>query len=235
MMSDILLINPPIVDYDYQKGRISAKVANINSEQGHQIKDAILDWADTHLPAEQSVTVTGTTLLALKTNDHLIKNLAYSFLLAFVVIFFSMMVLFRSFRLAALSILPNILPLVVAGGFMGLVGIKLQVTTAMTFAIAFGIAVDDTIHILARFRQEFRRDNGHYRPALRETLMTTGKAIISTTLVLLLGFSVLLLSTFVPQFRFGLIAGVILLVALLASITLLPVLITLARPKIKDW
>ena len=223
-----------LVNLDYSKGRVSARLRNIDSDQGDQIKASILAWADEHLPPDQQVDITGTTLLALKTNDHLVKNLTYSFILAFVIIFISMIWLFKSFRLAALSILPNILPLLVVGGFMGIVGIKLRPTTAMTFAIAFGIAVDDTIHILARFRQEFKRNRGHYRPALQDTLLTTGKAVISTTGVLFLGFSVLLFSDFVPQYQFGALAGLILLIALLASITLLPVLITLARPKLKE-
>jgi hydrophobe/amphiphile efflux-3 (HAE3) family protein len=222
-----------LIDFSYGKARISARVANINSDQGDYLKGTIQDWAQKSLPPDQQVIVTGTTLLALKTNKHLVNNLIYSFILAFIIIFISMMLLFRSFRLAALSILPNILPLLVVGGFMGFVGIKLRPTTAMTFAIAFGIAVDDTIHILARFRQEFKRNQGHYRPALRETLLTTGKAIISTTGVLFLGFSVFMLSRFVPQFHFGTLASLILLIALLASITLLPVLITLVRPKLR--
>ena len=223
-----------LVDFSYGKARISARVANINSDEGEYLKKTILEWAQQALPPDHRVTVTGTTLLALKTNQHLVNSLVYSFILAFVIIFISMMLLFRSFRLAALSILPNILPLLVVGGFMGFVGIKLRPTTAMTFAIAFGIAVDGTIHILARFRQEFKRNRGHYRPALRETLLTTGKAVISTTGVLFLGFSVLMLSRFVPQFHFGTLASLILLIALLACITLLPVLITLARPKLKE-
>lgn len=222
-----------LVDFSYVKARISARVANINADEGEYIKGAIQDWAQKALPSDLRVIVTGTTLLALKTNEHLVNNLVYSFILAFIIIFISMMLLFRSFRLAALSILPNILPLLVVGGFMGFVGIKLRPTTAMTFAIAFGIAVDGTIHILARFRQEFKRNQGHYRPALRETLLTTGKAVISTTGVLFLGFSVFMLSRFVPQFHFGTLASLILLIALLASITLLPVLITLARPRLK--
>jgi hydrophobe/amphiphile efflux-3 (HAE3) family protein len=222
-----------LVNFDYSRGRVSARVRNIDSDQGEDIKAAILAWAWEHLPPGQQVIVTGTTLLALKTNDHLVKNLTYSFALAFIIIFISMILLFKSIRLAALSILPNVLPLLVVGGFMGLAGIKLRPTTAMTFAIAFGIAVDDTIHILARFRQEFKRNQGRYRPALRHTLLTTGKAVISTTAVLYLGFSVLLFSDFVPQYQFGALAGLILLIALLASITLLPVLINLARPKLK--
>ncbi len=239
LIGDLIALNADesvesLVDFDYSKGRISARVQNINSEQGNHIKTAIQEWATENLPPDQEVIVTGATLLALKTNDHLVESLCYSFLLASFVIFVSMMLLFRSFRLAALSIFPNILPLVAVGGVMGFTGIKLRPTTAMTFVIAFGIAVDDTIHILARFRQEFKRNKGHYRPALRDTLLTTGKAIISTTTVLFLGFSVFLFSTFVPQFQFGILAGLILLIALLASITLLPVLITLARPRLKE-
>ncbi|MCK4577748.1 MAG: MMPL family transporter [Candidatus Marinimicrobia bacterium] len=222
-----------LVDFNYSKGRISARIRNIRSDQANRIKGAVMDWAGTYLPDGQSIQLTGATLLALKTNDHLVKNLTYSFLFAFLIIFISMMFLFKSVRLAGLSIFPNILPLLAAGGFMGFAGIELRPTTAMTFAIAFGIAVDNTIHFLARFRQEFERNEGHYRPAIRQTLVTTGKAIISTTAVLLLGFSVLLLSRFVPQFEFSLIAGLILTVALLASITLLPVLVTLARPRLR--
>ncbi len=222
-----------LVDFAYSQGRVSARVQNINHEQADRIKLAIREWAAANLPPEQTVSITGAILLALKTNDHLVKNLSYSFLLAFVIIFISMIILFRSVRLAALSIFPNVLPLLAAAGFMGYTGIELRPTTAMTFAIAFGIAVDNTIHFLARFRQEFEHNGGHYRPAIRDTLHTTGKAIISTTAVLLLGFSVLLLSNFVPQFHFSLIASLILTVALLTSITLLPVLITLARPKLR--
>ncbi|MFC1543468.1 RND family transporter [Candidatus Neomarinimicrobiota bacterium] len=223
-----------LVDFDYQKGRISARVRNIDSKQGENIRAAVMGWAEGNLPPDQEVTVTGTTLLALKTNDHLVESLVYSFILAFVVIFISMMLLFRSIRLAALSILPNILPLLAVAGFMGLAGIKLRPTTAMIFAIAFGIAVDDTIHILARFRQEFQLYQGHYRPALRDTLLTTGKAVISTTAVLSLGFIVFLFSDFIPQVQFGILAGMILIIALLASITLLPVLITLVRPRLRQ-
>ncbi|MCH7938380.1 MAG: MMPL family transporter [Candidatus Marinimicrobia bacterium] len=222
-----------LVNFTYSDGRISARVENINHQQANHIKEAIHNWAAANLPPDQAVSITGATLLALKTNEHLVKNLTYSFFLAFVIIFISMIILFRSVKLAGLSIFPNVLPLLAAAGFMGYAGIELRPTTAMTFVIAFGIAVDNTIHFLARFRQEFERNDGHYRLAIRTTLHTTGKAIISTTVVLLLGFSVLLLSNFVPQYQFSLIASVILTVALLASITLLPVLITLARPTLR--
>ena len=215
---------------DFSAGRISARVSNIPSVRAEEIKSAVGAWARENLPPGHTVSLTGATLLALRTNDQLVRSMTYSFMLAFIVIFASMTALFKSLKLAALSVLPSVLPLVIVAGIMGLSGIKLRPTTAMIFAIAFGIAVDDTIHFIARFRQEIRRLNGNYRAAITETMLTTGKAIISTTVVLLLGFSVLLFSRFIPQFQFGLLAGLILLIALLASITLLPILIMLVRP-----
>ena len=219
--------DPPL-----RKGRISARVGNIHSEQADELQAAIAGWAGNHLPAGQSVQITGTTFLALRTNDHIVRSMTSSFMLAFLIILSAMTLLFRSLRLALLSVLPNVLPILAVAGFMGLVGIKLRPTTVMIFAVAFGIAVDDTIHFLVRFRQELTRLGGQYRAAVAETLVTTGKALISTTAVLLLGFSVLLFSKFLPQFQFGLLAGLVLLIALLASVTLLPVLLLAFRPRV---
>ena len=143
-----------------------------------------------------------------------------------------MVILFKSFRLAMLSILPNIIPLMFAGGLMGYLGIKLRPSTAMTFSIALGIAVDDTIHFLSRFRQEFKK-SGDYYGAISRTLLTTGKAIISTTIILSLGFFVLVFSKFVPNHEFGILATIILIVALGGSLILLPVLIILVKPKLR--
>ena len=97
-------------------------------------------------------------------------------MIAFVVIFISMLILFRSTKLALISMIPNIIPLLLIAGVMGLFHIKLRPTTAMTFAVAFGIAVDDTIHFLARFRQELFASHGKYRLANEKTLFTTGKS-----------------------------------------------------------
>ena len=115
---------------------------------------------------------------------------------------------------------------------MGLLGIKLRPSTAMTFSIALGIAVDNTIHFLARFRQEYmeKRD---YAAAVSETLLTTGKAIISTGVILALGFFVLYFSTFVPNHEFGILATIIIVTAASASLILLPILILQVRPVLR--
>ena len=119
-----------------------------------------------------------------------------------------------------------------AAAVMGFQDIKLRPTTAMTFAIALGIAVDDTIHFLARFRQEYAISYD-IKKSIKRTLETTGKAIISTTLVLSLGFAVLIFSDLMPNHEFGILATIILIVALFGSIFLLPALLLVFKPKLK--
>ena len=120
----------------------------------------------------------------------------------------------------------------IAGGLMGYIGIKLRPSTAMTFSIALGIAVDNTIHFLARFRQEYKL-SGDYEKAVSETLLTTGKAIISTGVILSLGFLVLYFSEFVPNHEFGLLATIIIIAAVCGSLILLPVLILQINPTLR--
>jgi predicted RND superfamily exporter protein len=201
-------------------------------EQAMQIRDEILQKGNKIFGDIVDIKVTGSTLLALSTNRHLVKNLTFSFIIAFVIIFLSMVLLFRSFRLALISVLPNIIPLMIAGGMMGLLGIKLRPSTAMTFSIALGIAVDNTIHFLARFRQEYKV-TGDYTESVSETLLTTGKAIISTGVILALGFFVLYFSEYVPNHEFGILATIIIVTAASASLILLPVLILQIRPVIR--
>ena len=221
-----------LVDDDLTKTRISARVKNINSETAEhivrllKIESARLFGEDIH------VIITGSTLLALHTSKYLVKNLTTSFMLAFIIIFISMIFLFKSIRLSILSVLPTIIPLMAAGGIMGFMGIKLRPSTAMTFAIALGIAVDDTIHFLARFRQEYMK-TGDVPGSVTQTLLTTGKAIISTTIILSLGFMVMIFSEFVPNHEFGILATIVLLIALAGSLVLLPVLINYLNPRFK--
>ena len=181
------------------------------------------------LNLENDINITGSTLLALKMNQYLVKSLLSSFILAFIIIFVSMNILFKSFKLSLVSILPNFIPLLFAGAVMGFSGIELRPATAMTFSIALGIAVDDTIHFLSRFRSEYKKNESHEN-ATNSTILTTGRAIISTTITLGMGFIVLLFSSFKPNFEFGILATIILIIALISSLVLLPVLINLIKP-----
>ena len=221
-----------LLNDDYSKTRISCRISDLPFDRGMQIRDEILTAGKALFGDNVVITVTGSTLLALSTGRHLVKNLTTSFIIAFVIIFLSIVFLFKSFRLSLLAILPNIIPLMIAGGLMGYLGIKLRPSTAMTFAIALGIAVDNTIHFLARFRQEFK-ESGNYEKAVSETLLTTGKAIISTGVILSLGFFVLYFSEFVPNHEFGLLATIIIITAVCGSLILLPVLILQVKPTLR--
>jgi len=172
--------------------------------------------------------------LALKMNRYLIKSLLNSFIIAFIVIFISMNILFRSLKLSLVSIIPNVIPLLFAGAVMGFFGIELRPATAMTFSIALGIAVDDTIHFLSRFRSEFILSKSHEK-ATTTTILTTGRAIIGTSITLGMGFLVLLFSNFKPNFEFGILATIILMVALISSLVLLPALINIIKPLEKSY
>ena len=217
---------------DLKTVRFSGRMSNIKAQEAQEIKREVNRLANEYFGKEVNVSVTGSTFLALKTADHLVYNLTNSFGLAFLIIFISMVILFRSVRLSLIAVLPNVIPLMLAAAVMGFQDIKLRPTTAMTFAIALGIAVDDTIHFLARFRQEFAKNN-NIKLAIKNTLLTTGKAIISTTIVLSLGFAVLYFSELMPNHEFGILATIILVVALIGSIFLLPALLILFNPKIK--
>ena len=132
--------------------------------------------------------------------------------------------LFRNLRLALVAIVPNIFAAGLVLGLMGWLGIALDLMTITIAAISIGIAVDDTIHYLHRYRSEFQEDR-NYRDSVTRAHATIGRALFYTTLTITLGFSILTLSSFVPTIYFGLFTGIAMLTALAADLTLLPLLI----------
>ena len=220
-------IGTNLFNSDSTKYRITCRVGNIRSKVADSLKVEVQSIFDEVFKGgNQEVLISGSTLLALRTQGFLIRDLTTSFILAFIIIFISMVILFRSIRLSLISILPTIIPLVAAAAIMGFSGIKLRPSTAMTFSIALGIAVDDTIHFLARFRQELRKTKD-VGVAVSNSILSTGKAIIGTTLVLCMGFFTLYFSELVPNHEFGILATIILIIALISSLLLLPVLLNL--------
>ncbi len=138
-------------------------------------------------------------------------------------------ILFRSIRVALIAILPSLLSSLVVLGVMGLGGIPLDVMTITIVAIGTGIAVDDTIHYLHRFRRELEHD-GDYLKSMHRCHTSIGNAMYFTTLAITLGFSVLAFSNFVPSILFGLLTALAMVMALIASLTLLPRLLLVLRP-----
>lgn len=139
------------------------------------------------------------------------------------------MVLFRSLKIALIAIFPNLLSIGVVLGFMGWMKIPLDMMTITIAAISVGIAVDDTIHYLHRFRREFKKD-GDYLSTMHRCHGSIGYAMYYTSLTIIIGFSILVLSNFIPTIYFGLLTGLAMLIALLAALTLLPQLIVWIKP-----
>jgi predicted RND superfamily exporter protein len=139
------------------------------------------------------------------------------------------LVLFRSLKISLIAIFPNLLSVGTVLGFMGWSGIPLDMMTITIAAISVGIAVDDTIHYIHRFRREFARD-GHYLATMHRCHGSIGFAMYYTSVTIIIGFSILVLSNFIPSIYFGVLTVLAMVFALLAALTLLPQLIVLIRP-----
>jgi predicted RND superfamily exporter protein len=138
-------------------------------------------------------------------------------------------VLFRSLRIAIIAIFPNLLAISCVLGIMGWLNIPLDMMTITIAAIGVGLAVDDTIHYLHRFKHEIETE-GSYRAALHRSHDSIGRAIYYTTVTLVIGFSILSLSNFVPTMYFGLLTVLVITTALFASLTVLPQLLIVTKP-----
>jgi len=175
------------------------------------------------------VRVTGGSMVAARALSKLVEDMMMSLATAFLVITLLMMVLLKSLRIGLLSMLPNVLPLVIILGVMGWVGIPIRTSTALIFSVALGVAVNDTIHFLTRYREELF-ECGDREEAVKRTLLSTGRAIIFTSLLLICGFGVMMTTRFVGIFQMGLLGAVALFSALLGDLLILPVCLGVFRP-----
>ena len=221
-----------LINSDLTKLRIASQIKDIDSRRSAEIEKELNTYIASVIPEGITAEVTGTAFLALRTNNYLVKNLLGSFLVALIIITFLMIVLFRSVKMAFISILPNIIPMMVMAAVLGFLQIPLRPATAMTFAVAFGIAVDDTLHYLIRYRMELSKQ--HYRQANDSTMLGTGIAMMSTTAILSAGFLVLILSQFTPTVEFGMLSVITIITALIGDLTFLPALLSQIKPKIKN-
>jgi predicted RND superfamily exporter protein len=212
------------ITYDETRCRVTARMLDVGSRQTGVILSDLENFIKTDLPPEYDVRVTGTSRLITSVNRLVSYDLVNSLALAFVVVSILMALLFRSLRWVILSLIPNVVPLLIIAGTMGYLGIRLRSTTAAVFSVAFGIAVDDTIHFLSRLKLEMN-EGYSLEEAAQSSLLHTGKAIVFTSLLLIVGFGSLLISEFRSSFEFGLLSMLTILSALLADLYLLPVLI----------
>ncbi|MBL51300.1 MAG: hypothetical protein CMG57_05020 [Candidatus Marinimicrobia bacterium] len=202
--------------------RITGLIEDKTSNEMKQIYTKLDSLSDI-FSEKVSIDYTGTTVVALNTNDYLVQALVNSLGLALIFISIIMAIMFRTNSILFASLVTNLIPIFSVLGILAWLGISIRPPTAMTFAVALGIAVDDSLHFLLRYRRELR--NGLNRVnAIKATIIHTGSALLITTSILVAGFSVLLLSAFLPTYQFGLLSAVMVGTALLCDLTLLPAL-----------
>ena len=187
------------------------------------LRDIITEYAGSHLPKGVDLQVTGFGIVISASSRQLTAGQVKSLSITMAVIFCIMLVLFLSYKVGLVAIIPNFFPIVVNFGIMGWLGIELSMATSLIASVAIGLAVDDTIHYMVRFNREFRIDLDEKR-ALTTTLTQIGRPIIYTTLTIGLGFSILMFSSFSPTAVFGAMMVITLFAALVGDLILLPIL-----------
>lgn len=213
-----------------QKTRISTTVKDIGSIKMYELIDSVTkDINEVFDTAKYDVTITGTTQMFIRGNEYLIDNLLESLAIAFLVIALIMGFLFRSVRMVLISLVPNILPLIMVAGVMGYWGIPLKPSTALVFGVAFGIAVDDSIHFLARFRLA-RKLGDSVEQAVSNSYKDTGVSMIYTSIILFFGFVIFTASSFGGTKALGLLTSMTLGIAMFSNLVLLPALLITFSP-----
>ena len=214
------------VDSTGQYARITTFMKDIGTDKMERIQENLQDKITNVFPEDQyNVTMTGKALVFQKGTKYLVKNLAISLSLAVILISLFMAYMFRSFRMIVVSLIPNLLPLVVTAGLMGYIGVPIKPSTILVFSIAFGISVDDTIHFLAKYRQELQANNWKIKKSVYGALRETGVSMFYTSIVLFFGFSVFIISSFGGTVALGALVSVTLLFAMLSNLLLLPSLL----------
>ena len=220
---------------DLGLARTTAKVADLGAIELGRRQQRFEDRADSLLRARFDappfrLQPTGTASLIDLNNEHLASDMVYGLLIAFAVVALLIGLMHGSLRMLLIALVPNLLPLILIAGVMGALDIDLKVSTSIIFTIAFGIAVDDTLHFMAKYRILLAQGR-HPFWALRRTFLTTGKAIIVTSMLLCSGFATLMLSSFEGTFHIGFLVSLTLLFAVLVDLTLLPVLLAAGQRK----
>jgi predicted RND superfamily exporter protein len=213
------------IDHENGLARITGRIADNGSEYFIEKNESLNRFfIDNKLDEQFEYQITGSASLIDLSNAMLSYNLLLGLFVAFALIALISGLVFKSFKLVLVVLFVNIIPLLGVAGIMGYMGIDLKISTSVIFTIAYGIAVDDSIHFMSKFRIEYR--NG--KPllyALKRTYFSTGRAIVLTTFILIGGFISLIFSTFMGTYYIGLLVSSTLLLALIADLYLLPYLV----------
>ena len=214
------------VDSTGQFARITTFMKDTETERFDRIEEDLNSEIKKIFPIERyNVILTGKALVFQKGTKYLVNNLILSLSLAVFLIALFMAWMFRSFKMILVSLIPNLLPLIITAGLMGYIGVPIKPSTILVFSIAFGISVDDTIHFLAKYRQELIANKWKIRKSVYAALKETGVSMLYTSIVLFFGFSVFAISSFGGTVALGILVSITLLFAMLSNLLLLPSLL----------
>jgi predicted RND superfamily exporter protein len=215
-----------VMDSSLTTGLLAGRIMDKGRMRMEEIYDAMYKWTNANIDTSiLSFNLTGPDFLTDIGHRLRIKNMYDSFLLEILIVSLLIGVIYRSFLLVLITFIANFLPVLFIAGVMGFMGIELRGTTTIVFAIGYVIAVDDTLHFINRFQLE-KRKGFSTADALRTTVMYTGRAMVSTSLILLGGFLILLHSSFGDVYTHGFLVSLIILTALITELFLTPVLVT---------
>ncbi|HPK04728.1 MAG TPA: MMPL family transporter [Bacteroidales bacterium] len=215
-----------IMDKDMQITRISIQMANLGTHEIKRITDEITPTINSIFPPDQyKVILTGTSVVFLKGTDYLVKNLMTSLIFAIIAISLMMLMLFTSFKVVAISMVPNLLPQILTAAMMGFFAISIKPSTILIFSVALGISVDNAIHYLSRYRLILKQTNWNIHDSVIAALRETGFSMIYSSIVLFFGFAIFTLSTFGGTEAMGFLISFTLLIAVLSNLFVLPSLL----------
>ncbi|MFV0267144.1 MAG: efflux RND transporter permease subunit [Draconibacterium sp.] len=215
------------MDSTRQSTRISIRVKDVGTKRMEQLYTDFMQEIDSIFPADKyDVTVTGSSITAFRGTQYLLKNLFTSLGLAILLISTFMAIMFSSWRMVIMSLTPNVIPLIFTAAVMGFTGIPIKASTILVFSIAFGISVDNTIHFLAKYRQELNLTNWDISKSVQMALKETGVSMLYTSVVLFFGFGIFSISNFGGTQAMGILVSLTLLVAVTSNLILLPSLLT---------
>ncbi|QKF81613.1 efflux RND transporter permease subunit [Halarcobacter ebronensis] len=225
------LILSPYISIKDNQARINTRIVDSNPKLR---REELIEKINTELPKvinDESVEFRQSNLMILYNNmlqslfDSQIKTLGF----VVVILFVMFLILFRSILIASIAIIANLVPISIVFGIMGWSGIPLDIMTITIAAISIGIGVDDTIHYIHRFHEEFKKDH-NYINTMKRSHESIGYAMTYTSLVVIAGFSILVLSNLIPTIYFGLLTVIVMATMLASALLLLPKLIVLLKP-----
>ena len=233
LQNDNVLSKNIFTDSLNQVARISMRISDITTPKLDSIMEILQPKIDKIFDSEKyKVTITGASIVFLNGTKYLVRNLFTSLFLVIILIAIFMAWMFNSFRMVVVSLIPNLIPLLLTASIMGYFGIAIKPSTILVFSIAFGISVDDTIHFLAKYRQELIVRKWNIKRSVIAALKETGVSMIYTSIVLFCGFSIFIASEFGGTVALGLLVSITLLVAMLANLLLLPALLLTLEKRI---